>query len=574
MRLVIFCVVLPFAQLVPVFTWLEAFRLPSVDTLLLRMGLAPTAKPGAMVADAGDSLWSFLQAKYRSHAGFLVEAFVEALPQALLQTAFAAVTQTRSTLNVTSIAISVFTIASKGYLVSYALDYITFAFNFACIVADSIGLFAIVTTLVQNGVQGALAHSLVATATIGLCLSVVGGWGVLWFSIFDDHLKMRDPIRWPCGVRGVSNIFFDLYIVRAVAWFLAIVPCIVLFAGARLSLLPIGVLRSMDPDLVRHARFFRSIVHFLTGTGGGSADPHLRLASANSLISFARKEADFLERALRYAGADQRARAVSKWVTSLGYPKAVHRRVSVHSAQSRLDDWPTARSEGEDEAMQRAILASLSSRALRDAAAHRSSIARIRHLRAVLWLRQQCRHVRCELERRSAIIHAALQRKSLQMRPLDVVIQSSGILALIIVAICVLPLLVGHVILILVSLAFPVLQAAAVCPTQDSTMVTCTSADANETCKADGKVALSCGFSFAYCAILVFVASLAPMVAKRQLLWVDLLDLKDLPEPFYGGAVLVEIRKRHLRDSLLRDRLGYNLCRHVLTFLEDGVARS
>ena len=88
-RVATFVLALPFAQLVPLFAFAESFHIGSVDRALRRLGLTPTADPSEALADADedpssvDFLWSFIQAKYVAHAGFLAEALVEAVPQSV-----------------------------------------------------------------------------------------------------------------------------------------------------------------------------------------------------------------------------------------------------------------------------------------------------------------------------------------------------------------------------------------------------------------------------------------------------------------------------------------------------------
>ena len=94
-RAATFALALPVAQLVPLFAYAESFHLRGVDRCLRRLGLTPTDDPLGAAARAGadadnggdpssvDFLWSYIQAKYVAHAGFLAEALVEAVPQSV-----------------------------------------------------------------------------------------------------------------------------------------------------------------------------------------------------------------------------------------------------------------------------------------------------------------------------------------------------------------------------------------------------------------------------------------------------------------------------------------------------------
>merc|ERR1719326_1197724 len=104
-------------------------------------GLRPTERAQAASADT-DSLWVLLQRKYHAHAGFLVEALVEAIPQCALQTAAVVLARESSALNVFSILLSLSVIGSKGWLAAYSMHRPTFAFNSLCIATDVAGCFA------------------------------------------------------------------------------------------------------------------------------------------------------------------------------------------------------------------------------------------------------------------------------------------------------------------------------------------------------------------------------------------------------------------------------------------------
>mmetsp|Transcript_150840 Transcript_150840/g.484768 ORF Transcript_150840/g.484768 Transcript_150840/m.484768 type:complete len:671 (-) Transcript_150840:211-2223(-) len=575
-RCAVFVAVLPFSQLVPLFTWLEALHVTRIDLCLLAVGLKPSAAGGegeAGQGDAGDSLWGFVQSKYQSHAGFLVEAFVEAIPQAVLQTIFVVLEKRGTALNAASVGISIFTVASKGYLLSYALDYLTFFFNFACVAADCLGLFAISTTVALRGGQGALVYPLTLVSISGVVLSIVAGFALLWFTIADDHLKLRNKGSWPSGVRGVSSVFFDLYVVRVAAWFLAIVPCLVLFAGARLSLLPIGVLKSIDPDLVRHARFFRGLMHFLNGKSGGSDDLRLRLWTVNTLLARARRNAHDLEWSLKARGTSTTTRVVvKKWVADLFTPKYYRWRTGT-TQQGQIASGSGG--SDEDAAMQQAILNSLSSsQELGTGFASMATMA-FRRSRAMMWVRQTLRHVRLALEERSEVFRpgfVARGRSELRTCSASVALRAVALISLATCLLCALPLALGHGSLIALSVIFPFFHIETNCI--DPSGATCHQPVQVPAISDPGvasevvRVSLPCGLTTAYCVALAIVTVLAPLVARRQMMWMDLEDLHGFPDPFYGGAVLVEFRQRHLRDSMLRARLGHYLAEHVMTFIE------
>ena len=109
-----FFAALPLSQLVPTFVWLESFHVKGVDDALRRVGLEPTNAAGTAAGGDTDELWAFVRQKFSSHAGFIAEAVMEALPQAVLQVGFAARAGRVSLLNGLSIALSLVVLSSKG----------------------------------------------------------------------------------------------------------------------------------------------------------------------------------------------------------------------------------------------------------------------------------------------------------------------------------------------------------------------------------------------------------------------------------------------------------------------------
>jgi hypothetical protein len=351
----VFAGVLPLAQLVPIFTWLETLQLPPLVRAMRRVGLRPsgpehTAAAAAAAAADQDDLWSAIHRKYSAHAGFLLEAVVEAVPQGLLQTVFVVMYGELTLINALSLALSLAVLCSKGWIFSYSLHRLTFVFNSLCITSDVLGLFAAVCWLATPGARPAWDHAAahwlflassttadlgsetstaaatelglnasrthgnwsvpaisgglhvpsdaapvvadpdalivslsrwwIGLAASGLFLSYSGGWCLLCFANFDDHLKLtqrREAARLRCELgarrRGGGNVddghwvgpqlAWWIYTYRTLGWVLACLPCSVVWLAAKLAWLPVCVFKSFDPEHASNAAFYRGLFELL-----------------------------------------------------------------------------------------------------------------------------------------------------------------------------------------------------------------------------------------------------------------------------------------------------------------------
>jgi hypothetical protein len=265
-----FFAILPFSQLVPFFAYMETFHMDWLDNSIRWLGLTPTEDLRSAAGATEESLWGYIQSKYQAHAGFLVEAFVEAIPQCVLQTVAIIIYGEASALNILSILISIIVVASKGYLVSYSIDRTTFVFNYLCIVADCFGLIASFTWLfagsssdgirIFEGTADGPTEVWSWLCLHGMGLSCVGGFFLLWFTIFDDHLKTRQPDKYSVNC---ASVWFEYYLARFVGWCLAIVPVTVVYITSRFALVPIVLLRSLDPEYASKGDFYRPLFEFL-----------------------------------------------------------------------------------------------------------------------------------------------------------------------------------------------------------------------------------------------------------------------------------------------------------------------
>jgi hypothetical protein len=306
-----FLLVLPFGQFVPFFTWVEAFHWSFLDQFIKDSGLTPTSDSSdentndetvPIGGAENDMLWDYIQHKYQSHAGFVAEALAEAIPQCILQT-IALITQSSSQhispIIILSILMSICVISSKGYLISYSIHRPTFVFNFICIIADCFNLFATCAWLFQQHSDLTSAASSgnelmnelwIALFLLGCFFLVTGGFGLTVFSMIDDHLKLFFPTLWIIGPNENISPLFHLYLVRTIAWFLAIIPVCVVFLTTKLTLIPVLVFHSLDPEHALHWNFYLTLYNFM--------QLHLkdsRIKATNCFILECRQDVDRLK---------------------------------------------------------------------------------------------------------------------------------------------------------------------------------------------------------------------------------------------------------------------------------------
>jgi hypothetical protein len=212
--------------------------------------------------EESDMLWGYIQSKYQSHAGFLAEALAEAIPQCVLQTIAVITSAQASPLFLVSILTSVTVIGSKGYLVSYSIHRPSFVFNFFCILADMFCLFALCAWLFDDSVSYSQRAVWVYLLLGGCALLGAGGLALVIFSMVDDHLKLLRV--WPPLYDERASAWFNIYVVRMVAWLLGVVPVSVVFLTTKLSLVPILVFKSLDPEHAQRWQFYSQLYRFLS----------------------------------------------------------------------------------------------------------------------------------------------------------------------------------------------------------------------------------------------------------------------------------------------------------------------
>eukprot|EP01084_Bolivina_argentea_P113469 202206_1 len=95
------------------------------------------------VPDDASRLKKFMVSKINKHLGFIIEALVEAFPQAILQMTYCVLYNEANIVSITSILISLLSVASKSFVVSIgtAITLKQLFFNWLCAVTDFFGIF-------------------------------------------------------------------------------------------------------------------------------------------------------------------------------------------------------------------------------------------------------------------------------------------------------------------------------------------------------------------------------------------------------------------------------------------------
>ena len=140
-QVLVFVFVFPFAQIVPAFIWLDSYNLGITKSILKRLKLETNAFGEKECPPDKDELQFWIEQKFISHGGFVIEAVIEAFPQSILQMISLVMFYNVDPLNVFSIVLSMTSVASKTLMFCYSIDRVTFFFNFLCMSADIFGVF-------------------------------------------------------------------------------------------------------------------------------------------------------------------------------------------------------------------------------------------------------------------------------------------------------------------------------------------------------------------------------------------------------------------------------------------------
>jgi len=148
------------AQFVPLMIWLDSLDLDCIQGLHKRFGLKPPGRgklnnlsfTQLLEDEEFDKfIFEWIKIKAMAHFGFLVESVLEAFPQSILQMVCIIWYQEAEPIAIFSMLISLFTVASKGVVISFSMNPSVFKFNLLSVVLDIFGFF---TTLAWVCLQG------------------------------------------------------------------------------------------------------------------------------------------------------------------------------------------------------------------------------------------------------------------------------------------------------------------------------------------------------------------------------------------------------------------------------------
>ena len=298
-KIIAFFVVLPIAVFVPFLTWIESFRFNWLNKIFSYLHLhvenfTDENDLREFEEGGGDLLYKYIEKKFQSHSGLLVEALAEAIPQAILQTIAVLYFGEASLLFVISIFASICVITSKGYLISYSMHRPTFAFNAISVLADALCMFATVCWLFSREGEGSddseafidmndwmkatWLYLIYSTSSLGIV-----SFGVYaCFRALDQHhqVDLRMPIA---GKYYYSTCHVcTIYVTNMLGAFFLLVPALVVMMNFKFCLLVPVLMNDYQTccnEFARFKRFYVALHEFILGDL-----PDLKLLIANRVL--------------------------------------------------------------------------------------------------------------------------------------------------------------------------------------------------------------------------------------------------------------------------------------------------
>ena len=152
--LIIFIMALPFGHLVGFLMYFAASKDETDDSKLSTISIWLRDNIGITKSEfkkipIGDKILSdrakFAIQKLNKHGGFILEAFLEALPQSILQLVSMVVYEETSSIAVISILLSMTSIMTKTLIISRGIDWKSYIFGWLCVCSDFFNIFFLVS---------------------------------------------------------------------------------------------------------------------------------------------------------------------------------------------------------------------------------------------------------------------------------------------------------------------------------------------------------------------------------------------------------------------------------------------
>eukprot|EP01083_Nonionella_stella_P093884 263341_1 len=191
-KALLFILVLPISPLVPFFMYFTADPKSKLskftnDNCCFKIYMSDRKTTASDVT----KLKQFMEAKLKKHLGFIIEALVEAFPQAILQMIAIVMFKEADLISITSILISLLSLASKSFVFSIAsaLTLKQLFFNWLSAVTDFLGIFFAVSWVFYEPENEDLKHAFVVIQTIWLyrlytcTIPLVGIFSVVFYLI-------------------------------------------------------------------------------------------------------------------------------------------------------------------------------------------------------------------------------------------------------------------------------------------------------------------------------------------------------------------------------------------------------
>lgn len=283
-KCLVFFLVLPVGQFVPFLAWIESFEFQCVDRCFGWFNLHTKSKRDdadmrAFEEAGGDLLYEYIQRKFYSHAGFLVEALAEAIPQSILQTIAVLYFGEATPLFIISIFVSICVISSKGYLISYSMHRPTFVFNFICIFADVLCMFATICWLFnyEDNDDDASSSSPLFDIHDGIkvtwmclfcgaaALLVISSGCFMLFVTMDKHHEIDIGTRYIHTYDNALVMYIEVHLAHFLCWFFSLVPMVVSLLTFKFIFFPItNQNQDQCNDFAKYKKFYMALHDFVS----------------------------------------------------------------------------------------------------------------------------------------------------------------------------------------------------------------------------------------------------------------------------------------------------------------------